>query len=222
MIFKKEKNFQKETKYDLVKKTKTDNFTYLNNGFCESNQTVLIGDSITEIFNYYELFYDFCKKTGQAVYNRGISGDFSNRLLERLYENALNINPRNIVILIGTNDLGVGAPADFTEKHVRSILQTIKKHCPDANVVLQAVYPVNKYMNADSVVMVGRRKNADIAKINAKLKAVANEFDVNWLDLTDALKNEQGNIKPDYCYDGLHLNAAGFTVVAKNIIPLLK
>lgn len=222
MFFKKEKNYQNKTKYDLVKNTKKDNFTYLNENFCEKGQTVLIGDSITEIFNWYELFYNFSKETGQAVYNRGISGDFSNRLFERLYDNALNIEPRNIVLLIGTNDLGVGAPPEFTEKHVRLILEEIKKHCPNANVVLQAVYPVNKYVNAESVPMVGGRKNADIAKINVKLKALADEFSAQWLDLTDALKDEKGNIKKDYSYDGLHLNAHGFTVVAKHVIPLLK
>lgn len=222
MFFRKEKDYQKKTRYDLVKKTKAENFKYLNENFSLKGQTVLIGDSITEIFNYYELFYSFCQKTGQAVYNRGISGDTSDRLLERLFDNALNISPCNIVLLIGTNDLGVGAPAEFTECYVRKILEQIKQNCPDANIVLQAVYPVNKYMNADSVPMVGGRKNSNIAKINVKLKALSDEFGTQWLDLTDALKDEKGNISKDYSYDGLHLNANGFTVVAKHIIPLLK
>lgn len=85
MFFRKEKDYQKKTRYDLVKKTKAENFKYLNENFSLKGQTVLIGDSITEIFNYYELFYSFCQKTGQAVYNRGISGDTSDRLLERLF-----------------------------------------------------------------------------------------------------------------------------------------
>lgn len=142
--------------------------------------------------------------------------------LKGFFDNALNISPCNIVLLIGTNDLGVGAPAEFTECYVRKILEQIKQNCPDANIVLQAVYPVNKYMNADSVPMVGGRKNSNIAKINVKLKALSDEFGTQWLDLTDALKDEKGNISKDYSYDGLHLNANGFTVVAKHIIPLLK
>lgn len=117
--------------------------------------------------------------------------------------------------------MGIGAPAEFTEKYVRLILDEIKKHTPGANVVLQAVYPVNKFMNADSVPMVGGRKNSDIVKINVKLKSLAEEFNVKWLDLTDALMDEKGNISSNYCYDGLHLNAHGFAVVAKNVIPLL-
>lgn len=70
MLLKRKINYEKKTKYELVKKTKQDNFTYLNENFCEMGQTVLIGDSITEIFNWYELFYSFSKETGQAVYNR--------------------------------------------------------------------------------------------------------------------------------------------------------
>lgn len=222
MFFKKEKDYRKRTRYDLVKNVKKDNFKYLNENFCKDGQTIIFGDSITEIFNYYELFYEFCERTGQAVYNRGISGDTSDRLFERLVDNALNIKPRNLVILIGTNDLGVGAPAEFTENWVREILKCTKATCPETNIILQAVYPVNKHMNADSVPMVGGRTNAAIAKINVKLKALADEFNVQWLDLTDTLKNEKGNIRTDYCYDGLHLNANGFTAVAKNVIPLLK
>ena len=85
--------------------TKKCNYTMLNKKYALKNQTVLLGDSITDFFNYYELFYDFCKSSGQAVYNRGISGDTTDRLLERLYDNVLSIEPKNIVLLIGTNDI---------------------------------------------------------------------------------------------------------------------
>ena len=58
--------------------------------------------------------------TGQAVYNRGISGDTSDRLLERLECNALNINPKNLVILFGTNDIGIGVPTEYTLKNKKN------------------------------------------------------------------------------------------------------
>ncbi len=92
--------------------------------YARHGQTVLFGDSITEIFNSYKLFYAFSQTTGQAVYNRGISGDTSDRLLERLECNALNINPKNLVILIGTNDIGIGLPPEYT-------LNNIKKFCKE-------------------------------------------------------------------------------------------
>ena len=128
------KNFQKKTAYDLVKQTKKENFSLLNEKYAQHGQTVLFGDSITEIFNSYELFYAFSQTTGQAVYNRGISGDTSDRLLERLECNALNINPKNLVILIGTNDIGIGVPTEYTLKNIKEILQRTQTLCSNTAV----------------------------------------------------------------------------------------
>ena len=128
------KNFQKKTAYDHVKQTKKENFRFLNEKYAQQGQTVLFGDSITEIFNSYELFYAFSQTTGQAVYNRGISGDTSDRLLERLECNALNINPKNLVILIGTNDIGIGVPTEYTLKNIKEILQRTQTLCSNTAV----------------------------------------------------------------------------------------
>ena len=128
------KNFQKKTAYDYVQQTKKENFSFLNETYAQQGQTVLFGDSITEIFNSYELFYAFSQTTGQAVYNRGISGDTSDRLLERLECNALNINPKNLVILIGTNDIGLGLPTEYTLKNIKEILQRTQTLCSNTAV----------------------------------------------------------------------------------------
>lgn len=213
---------QKKTKYDLVKRTKAENFLFLNENYAKHGQTVLFGDSITEIFNSYELFYDFSQKSGQAVYNRGISGDTSDRLLERLKSNALNIEPRNLVILIGTNDLGLGIPPEYIAENVQAILATTRELCPNTNIVLQAVYPVNKHMSFEARQMVGGRKNKDILALNETLHTLAVNSGAFWLDLTDALSDKKGRLAKEFCYDGLHLNAHGFKVVAEGVIPRLK
>lgn len=214
--------FEVKTKYDTPKKTKRENYKLLNETKALHGQTVLAGDSITEIFNSYELFYEWSKQNDCAVYNRGISGDTSDRLAERFYDNVLNISPRNIVLLIGTNDIGLGGNADETVKNVCNILEQIRNNCPETNVILEAVYPVNKNLSAQSRAMVGVRRNDKIGKLNSLLKPLAKEFGCTWLDLTEALSDENGNLNKNYCYDGLHLNAKGFEVVAENIIPLLK
>lgn len=216
------KKLQERTRYDLVKRTKMENFQMLNEKYARHGQTVLIGDSITEIFNWYELFEEYTRRTGQSVYNRGISGDTSDRLLERLKINALNIAPRNLVLLIGTNDLGVGAPASFTVGNVEKILLRSREILPDMNLVLQAVYPINKKLSRASVCMVGKRKNEAIRAVNDGLHGLADRFGVRWLDLTQELSDAQGNLSAGFCYDGLHLNARGFEIVANGILPLLR
>ena len=214
--------YQKKTKYDLAQQTKAENFLFLNENYCQKGQTVLFGDSITEIFNNYELFYDFTQKSGRAVYNRGISGDTSDRLLERLKSNALNIQPRNLVILIGTNDLGLGLPQEFTVENIREMLRVTTQTCPNTNIVLQAIYPANRKLSLAAMQMVSKRRNEDILALNTVLREVALQYGAFWLDLTDTLADKKGRLSKEYCYDGLHLNAQGFKIAAEQIIPCLK
>ena len=216
------KDIQKKTAYDLVKQTKKENYLFLNENYAYHGQTVLFGDSITEIFNSYELFYTFSKVTGQAVYNRGISGDTSDRLLERLKCNALNITPKNLVILIGTNDIGKDIPPEYTLKNIQDILSVTHEICPSTNIILQAIYPVNSRMSLTARQMTGKRSNKKTLALNEELHNIAVENKVHWLDLTKYLSDKNGRLAKEYCYDGLHLNAQGFKVVAKKIIPLLK
>lgn len=210
----------KNTTYDSVKKNKKENFTFLNkSGAAEKNQTVLIGDSITEIYNVQDLFGKFTRESGQFVYNRGISGDTSDRMFERLDTNALNIAPKNLVVLIGINDIGRGISIDFTVDNIKKIINLAKEKCPTTNLIIQAVYPVNREMNPK---MVGRRKNEDIKNLNDKIKAASIDKGVKFLDLTSVLSDESGMLNAEYCYDGLHLNAKGFKVVTDNLVPLLE
>ncbi|MGN0520579.1 MAG: GDSL-type esterase/lipase family protein [Candidatus Fimenecus sp.] len=213
---------QKKTKYDLAQTVKKENFLFINENYCKKGQTVLLGDSITELFNSYEFFYDFAQKSGQAVYNRGISGDTSDRLLERLKSNALNLEPRNLVLLIGTNDLGVCLPQEFIVENIRETLKMTRTLCPNTNIVLQAVYPVNRHINLSARQMVGKRRNEDIAALNTVLREIAAQYNAFWLDLTEILADKKGGLSKEYTFDGLHLNAQGFAVAAKKIIPCLK
>lgn len=214
--------FELNSKYNTQKKTKAANFKLLNETVALHGQTVLVGDSITEIFNDYELFFEWSKENDCAVYNRGISGDTSNRLSERFYDNVLNISPKNIVLLIGTNDIGMGRKNENIAEEIKGILEQIRSKSAETNVILEAVYPVNKNLSIESRQMVGRRTNGTIRELNAILMPLADDFGCIWLDLTEALSDKDGNLHKDYCYDGLHLNVNGFKTVAEHIIPLLK
>ena len=218
MIFRKHKNYSTITMYNREQQTKLKNYSILNSKYALKNQTVLLGDSITDFFNWYELFYDFSKNSGQAVYNRGISGDTTDRLLERLQENVLNIEPKNIVLLIGTNDIGRGLPLSMSIENVSKIIENTKKACPDVNFVLQAVYPINRGMRDKFE----KRSNDKIELMNKEFLELSKKYDCVWLDITDKLKDETGNLKKEYTFDGLHLNVSAYKVIAENVIPLLK
>lgn len=211
-------DYSKITEYDREKTTKRENYRILNEEYAFNSQTVLLGDSITDFFNYYELFYDFSKESGQAVYNRGISGDTTDRLLERLDENVLNIKPKNLVLLIGTNDIGRGLPLSMSVENVSQIIEKTKEKCPDINFILQAVYPINENMRDEFE----KRSNEKIKLMNEEFIKLCKKYGCAWLDITDKLKDETGNLKRELTYDGLHLNVSAYKIVAESVIPLLK
>ncbi len=219
MFFKKNnKNYSKFTVYNREMETKKNNYSFLNKKYTIENQTVLLGDSITDFFNWYELFYDFAKTSGQAVYNRGISGDTTDRLLERLQDNVLSIKPRNIVLLIGTNDPNRKVPFSATVENMENIIKATKKFCPDVNFIIEAVYPINEKMRYHS----DKRSNKKIDEINKAYSKLCEKYNCVWLDFTDELMDSNGNLKQEYTFDGLHINAQAYEIVAKNVIPLLK
>lgn len=205
------KKFQKRTAYNREKKNKTDNFEHLNKNYCLKNQTVLAGDSITEICNM-DLYDSYIKKTGILVYNRGISGDTSDRLLERFDKDILYLEPKNLVILIGTNDLSLKADVHYVADNIEKMIIMAQNKCPKMNIILQAVYPV-VYKN--------KKKNAAIIQLNAILNRIAKKYDIRFLDLFDKFLDENAGLNKKYTYDGLHPNVFGFEIAVKNIISYL-
>lgn len=205
--------YEELTRYDAEKNNKKDNFTFLNSYYCKEGQTVLVGDSITEIYNYTELFQEYTEKTGLKVYNRGISGDTSNRLLERLEENVLSIKPANIVLLIGTNDLNCSADIYCIIDNIEKMIDLTAEKCPDSRLILLGVYPVGDNQ--------GMRSNEDIINLNARLAELSKTKNIIFLDLFDKLSDKDGKLNAAYTYDGLHLNAQGFEIVTNNLLPAL-
>lgn len=193
----------KSTEYDVIKRTKKDNYILLNRNALK-NQTVLIGDSIIELFPT-ELFD--CSE--RKVYNRGISGDTSDRLSERMEVNALNIAPSRIFILIGTNDLSHRVAKVTTLRNVEAIIDK----CLAANVAeiyISSILPVNKSVSRNAVNI---RSNADIREQNDKISALCKEKGVFYVDLHSAICDECGEFKAELTFDGLHPNAKGFAVM---------
>ncbi len=205
------KAYLKKTEYNNEKNNKKNNFDLINRKYCVLNQTVIAGDSITEIFNM-ELFDDYIKNSGKLVYNRGISGDTSNRFLERFDSNVLALKPSSLVILIGTNDLTLISDVDYVFSNIERIVDKALAFNSEMNIILQSVYPVN-YKN--------KRKNKAIAALNFMLKKMCDEKGITYLDVYSFLLDENGGLNPKYTYDGLHPNAQGFEVAAEKIISVL-
>lgn len=204
----------KRTEYNEHKLRMRDGFTYHCKTVAKEGQVVFFGDSITEFLNISDWYGEYSLKSGFELYNRGIGGDSTLGLYKRAKENVLCIKPKAVVILIGTNDLGMGFDTEFINTNMENTLKLFKKECPDCKVILEAIYPVIEGR-------AGKRKNADILEANKKLKVLAEKYDATFIDLTDRLSDEKGNLKADCTYDGLHLSAKGYKITTKEVAKLL-
>lgn len=196
---------------------KTENFAYLNQS-ARQGQTVFIGDSITEFYPLDELFSNYMEQTGQKVYNRGISAEFSDHLLSRMDDTVLNLQPKILVVLIGTNDIDGKVTAQKTHDNIKALVEKTQKQSPRTKIILQAIYPVNEEMGGfGAKTAVGKRTNEAIGELNAKLETLAVEKGLVYLDLTDILSDSSGNLNTLYTFDGIHPNIEGYNGISREI-----
>lgn len=210
----KEKLRLKRTEYDAHKCRMRDGFAHHCKTVAKEGQVVFFGDSITELLPISDWYGEYSLKSGLELYNRGIGGDSTLGLYRRAKENVICIKPCAVVILIGTNDLGMGFDTDFLKSNMENILKLFKDECPGCKIILEAIYPVIEGR-------AGKRKNSDILEANRKYKALAEKYGATFIDLTDKLADEKGNLKESCTYDGLHLSAKGYEVTTREIAKLL-
>lgn len=169
---------------------------------------VFLGDSITDGCEWSELFGN------PACLNRGISGDRSDWLLERIDAVAAG-RPRRIFLMIGVNDLAQGRTPEQIAAAVRGIVARVRELSPRTRLYIQSVLPVNgksfdnfrgHYAHA-----------AEIPVTNALLERLCGEERIPWIDLYTAMADDEGNLRAEYTNDGLHLLGAGYAVWKKQI-----
>lgn len=172
-------------------------------------QTVFFGDSLTEFYDTDAAFPSF------VSYNRGISGDTTDGMLNRLDNNVLSIEPSRIVFLGGANDLNHGLTPDEIVANIREILTRIKDALPDCEVYVESLYPVNPYTHPIYLNSVADRKNVDILAINEALVNLCEDLDCTYINVHDSLTDDNGDLRDELTMDGLHVNAEGYAIVTQ-------
>ncbi|KAF0246422.1 MAG: hypothetical protein FD180_686 [Planctomycetota bacterium] len=139
---------------------------------------------------------------GLSVANRGIAGDTSRTLLFRFEADVLSLEPKALVLLIGTNDLHLGAqPADVAF-NVREMLDLVQRNRPCIPVVLCAVMPRDPH---------GIPSPAAILDLNARLRAIASaRRGVAWCDSHTPFATEIGGVREEEFPDLLHPGEAAY------------
>jgi len=172
---------------------------------------VFVGDSLTG--GWKSLAKDFPKF---KVANRGLGGDTSRGALFRFKEDALDLNPKAMVIEIGNNDLTAsGSPADMLS-NLAAMLAMVEKERPGLPVVLCTIPP-----SANPKAPV---KANDRQAMNDGIRKMASEHkNTHFCDLYTAAANADGSPNPDYFVaDKLHLSDAGHARWAELLTPIFE
>ncbi len=157
----------------------------------QNNDIVFLGDSLTDFFPLDEMFPQ------SPVKNRGISGDTTHGVLKRLRQ-VTEGQPRQIFLMIGTNDLGFGYSQEHILTNYNKILARIKQETPGTQVFVQSLLPRHK------------KFAGDIHAINREIERLAYSYDYPFIDLFPDFADAQGGLRSEFTNDKLHLLHAGY------------
>lgn len=187
----------------------------------------LLGDSITRRWGAaeprYASFLAHFRQTfhGWNAANFGWGADRTQNMLWRLQDGELDdVNPRVIVLMAGTNNIGARRPAGNDEqlaadvvRGVAALVEQCRRLAPRARIVLMGITP-----RADDPVL-----QPVITLANARLRRLADGRRVHFIDLSEQLSDADGRpraalFEPDL----LHLALPGYQVWADALRPVLR
>jgi len=175
-------------------------------------RVVFMGDSITDAWpqpRYGDFF------VGKPYVGRGISGQTTPQMLIRFRPDVLDLKPKVVVILAGTNDIA-GNTGPMTDEEIQSNIASMaelaKAH--DIKVVLSSILPVSAYHTSPTAVpQTTSRPMTRIKILNDWMKKYAAAERHVYLDYFSAMVDQSGLLREELSADDLHPNAKGYAVM---------
>jgi len=171
-------------------------------------RVVFMGDSITDFWRLNEYF------SGREYINRGISGQVTDEILARMKPDVIDLHPRAMLILAGTNDISRGTAV----KTIENNLSMIGDLCQANGIrpVFASITPTSDYHKAENPrnEMTKTHPIATIVEINNWLRDYCRAHHYVYVDYYNALLDTNGVIGADLADDGLHPNAKGYRIMA--------
>ena len=160
---------------------------------------VFLGDSITYAGPWAELFPE------ARVLNEGAPGDTTLDIAARL-PRALETIPEKIFLMAGINDLWRGRSPQRAADDYHFLIGKIKEISPESKIYILSVLPVNNQ------VFPIRIDNQSVRELNERLKKMAGEHKLVYIDLSGRLSGSDGQLELIYTYDGVHLKQEAYLV----------
>ena len=172
------------------------------------NRVVFLGDSITDYWKLPDYF------PGKPYINRGIDGQSTPEMLVRFRQDVIDLHPKVLVVLAGTNDIaGVTGPTrnEDIEANYASMAELARAH--GIRVVFASILPAHNYTHDAEESFALRPRNRILA-LNKWLKDYCAKNRFVYLDYFSAVVDERGMLKRNLSDDGLHPTDAGYKIMA--------
>lgn len=164
------------------------------------DDALFIGDSRTVgLHDYTDLseHADFLCKTSLTIYKvleenfKGM-GTVEEVLKKKQYG--------KIYIMVGINELGRGTTEDFMAKYTE-VVDTLHEWDPDARIIIQGIMKVSGKKDAEDKVF----NNSNITGRNHAIATLADNYHIFYIDMNEAVCDEEGNLNAEYTHDQIHL-----------------
>jgi len=170
-----------------------------------SNRVIFMGNSITEVWikNSPEFF------KSNSYIDRGISGQTTAQMLIRFRADVVNLNPKVVVLLCGTNDIAGNqglSTLEMIEDNIASMTEIAKSN--NIKVILCSVLPVYDYPWKKGI-----EPAYKIIKLNNWLKKHSLKNDIYYLDYFSSFVDKKNGMKSQYSHDGVHPNKNGYKIM---------
>ena len=181
----------------------------------ETPLAVLFGDSITDAWPRNDP--DFFTENNFA--GRGISGQTTVDALARFRADVVELHPKYVAILIGTNDLAENIGGISMENIVGNIANMVEIAQANGIVPLvcspipAAAYPWRRQLGPQASI---------VATLGAMVRRMAEEKNVTYVDYWTAMNDGKGGLSPEHSEDGVHPTLAGYKIMESVLIEYIK
>lgn len=173
------------------------------------DDVVFLGDSRTDGLRLYGgmthgTFLFFTGATVESVFTKEVETQLGTMpLLDALAE----MEYGRIYVMLGVNELGWKG-TDIFRNQSAALIQRLQEDHPEAEIVIQSILPVSAKIDEEGRYV----NNQRIAEYNQVWLELAEQFNVNYLNIAEVLLDENGQLPSELTYDGVHLNKAGCRV----------
>jgi len=177
---------------------------------------LFLGDSVTDLLS---------SGAGQPLWdglfaplgalNFAVGGSMTSQVLWQVEQGQIaEVSPRVIVLLIGSNNLGVGQSPAATANGITKIVNELQGRLPKSRILLLGLLP-RSHSPFDPI-------RSKIAEVNRMISRLDDGNAIRFLDFGNQLLETDGSLSTRIMPDFLHPSVVGYQIYTSHVWPILR